>query len=157
MIDPNLDLYIEKITPSGQTSLEINYPGVQIAEDILDDSGNVLFAAGSNIGETTVDPESDIRNAVSVSIKYQSIPIIVTSAATYTIPDTQNLIVISSGTNVVLPPAKAGIRITIKTVSGPLNIIGGTIDGVAGATLAAIYDFMEIVSDGTVWFKVASS
>lgn len=157
MTDPNLDLLIQKLTPPGQSSLEIEYPGVTNPTDIFDDNGNLLFPAGDQIGAVTVNPENDIRDGNSIVIKYSTVPIVVTNDGVFTISEPQNLIVITSGTSVILPSAVEGIRITIKSISGAVNISGGTVDGVAGATLAGQYDFMELVSDGAVWYKVASS
>lgn len=159
MTDPNLDLFIQKITPPGQASLVFEYPGVINPEDIFDDSGNVIISAGTAIGAQTVDPEPDIRKGLSNSLKYGTIAVISTSLSTFNISEPQNIIVITSGSVVVLPSHAQGIRITIKSnnASGIVTVAGGTIDGATGLILASQYDFVEVVSDGTAWFKVASS
>lgn len=60
---------------------------------------------------------------------------------------------------VTLPAVAAGRRVTVKRTDGSANTVtvsGGatTIDGAASAAVAAQWDVLHLVSDGTNWLVV---
>lgn len=160
MTEPNLNLFIQKLLEEENlASLVIDVPGVEVSEDILDENNNVLFQAGSTIGAETVDTEEQIRRGAARSSKYSTVAVVTTSNPVYTISEPQNVIILTSGSTVILPDHAEGVLITIKSLNsgGPVTVSGNSIDGVASTVLAAQYDFVEVVSNGSQWFKVASS
>ncbi len=107
------------------------------------------------IKETDTIANPDALNAISS-----------TQTSDYSIVDTDDIILADESggaVTITLPaPTWAGETYTVKRISAAANGVTidtadtATIDGATSQSLAAQWDFIKVVSDGTDWFIIAN-
>ena len=139
------------------------------------DIGN-LYASNLHVGENAfVDEHLDVLGSLDVGqnvmvngdlsvqgdlFAHASVTTLTGSATLVTTQSGVVLVNNAAAATVTLPAAASstGLTFTIKRLTANAVTVasaGGTIDGAATQALAAQYDFITVVSDGTNWYIVA--
>ena len=164
------------VQEGGSSGLTITLPPVAT-------SGPVVVSpvdAGSGTLTVTTNDSSTINGGASYEVSSLAVTLYSDGAAWHTIGGGPNFFAITTTTTLVaggfyldspggahtlsLPtPVLAGQQVKVKNITGASTVTikstdGSTIDGITGTTgipLAAALDTVQLVTDGTNWWRVA--